>query len=157
MGLIGEASDLTYDYAHVGTSAKDVTGFAASTSKFAKRFKKAKNPVIIVGAAALRGEAGPALLAALGQLAKDTNVVREDHNGFNILHTAASRVGGLDMGFLPGEGGLSTDAILDAAQQGAVKTVYLMGADELDTSKLKDAFVIYQGCLLYTSPSPRDS
>jgi NADH-quinone oxidoreductase subunit G len=49
------------------------------------------------------------------------------------------------MGFLPGEGGLSTNEILDAAAQGAVKTVYLMGADELDTSKLKNAFVIYQG------------
>ena len=56
-----------------------------------------------------------------------------------FLHGAASRVAGLDMKFLPGEGGLSTDAILDAAQQGAIETVYLMGADELDTSKLKDA------------------
>ena len=145
IGMIGEAADLTYSYEHVGNSAADVAGFAASTSKFAKRFKKAKNPVIIVGAAALRGEAGQALLAALGQLAKETNVIHEDHNGFNILHAAASRVGGLDMGFLPGEGGLGTDAILEAAQQGAIKTVYLMGADELDTSKLKDAFVIYQG------------
>jgi len=145
IGMIGEAADLTYSYEHVGNSAADVAGFAASTSKFAKRFKKAKNPVIIIGAAALRGEAGQALLAALGQLAKETNVIHEDHNGFNILHAAASRVGGLDMGFLPGEGGLGTDAILEAAQQGAIKTVYLMGADELDTSKLKDAFVIYQG------------
>ena len=145
IGMIGEAADLTYSYEHVGNSAADVAGFAVSTSKFAKRFKKAKNPVIIIGAAALRGEAGQALLAALGQLAKETNVIHEDHNGFNILHAAASRVGGLDMGFLPGEGGLGTDAILEAAQQGAIKTVYLMGADELDTSKLKDAFVIYQG------------
>jgi len=116
-----------------------------STKGFAKTFKAAKNPVIIVGAAALRGEDGQALLAALGKLATETKVVREDHNGFNILHSAASRVAGLDMGFLPGEGGLATDAILDAAQQGAIQTVYLMGADELDTSKLKDAFVIYQG------------
>ena len=58
---------------------------------------------------------------------------------------AASRVAGLDMKFLPGEGGLKTNEILDAAEQGAVKTVFLMGADELDTSKLKNAFVIYQG------------
>ena len=145
IGLIGEAADLTYPVEHVGTSAADVAKFAASRSGFAKTFKAAKNPVIIVGAAALRGEAGLALLEALGQLAATTKVVREDHNGFNILHGAASRVAGLDMGFLPGEGGLSTDAILDAAQQGAIKTVYLMGADELDTSKLKDAFVIYQG------------
>ena len=145
IGLIGEPVDLTYDYAHVGVSAADVATFANAKSGFAKTFKAAKNPVIIVGASALRGEAGQALMEALGQLAKAANVVREDHNGFNILHGAASRVAGLDMGFLPGEGGLATDAILDAAQQGAVETVYLLGADELDTSKLKDAFVIYQG------------
>ena len=145
IGVIGEAADLTYAVEHLGNSAADVAGFADSKSKFAKKFKKAKNPVIIVGAAALRGEGGLALLSALGKLAAEYNVVREDHNGFNILHSAASRVGGLDMCFMPGEGGLATDAILDAAQQGAIKTVYLMGADELDTSKLKDAFVIYQG------------
>ncbi|GGX57528.1 NADH-quinone oxidoreductase [Litorimonas cladophorae] len=145
IGLIGEAADLTYTVDHVGTSAADVATFAKSKSGFAKTFKAAKNPVIIVGAAALRGEAGLALLEAIGQLAKSVNLVRDDFNGFNVLHSAASRVGGLDMGFIPGEGGLATDAILDAAQQGAIETVYLMGADELDTSKLKDAFVIYQG------------
>lgn len=145
IGLIGEAADLTYTVDHVGTSAADVAKFAKSRSGFAKTFKAAKNPIIIVGAAALRGEAGLALLEAVGQLSKAAGVVRDDFNGFNILHGAASRVGGLDMGFMPGEGGLATDAILDAAQQGAIETVYLMGADELDTSKLKDAFVIYQG------------
>lgn len=145
VGLIGEAVDLTYSYEHVGTSAADVVTFAKSRSGFAKIFKDTKNPVIIVGAGALKGEDGLALLEAVGQLAKSVNLVRENHNGFNILHGAASRVGGLDMGFIPGDGGLATDAILDAAQQGAIETVYLLGADELDTSKLKDAFVIYQG------------
>ena len=136
---------MTYDYEHVGTSAADVETFLNKRGGFTKAFKAAKNPVIIVGAAALRGEDGQALLNALGGLVASAKLIREDHNGFNILHAAASRVGGLDMKFLPGEGGLSTDAILDAAQQGAIETVYLMGADELDTSKLKDAFVIYQG------------
>lgn len=145
VGLIGEAVDLTYSYDHVGTSAADIATFAKSRSGFAKIFKAAKNPVIIVGAGALKGEGGLALLEAVGQLATSVKLVREDHNGFNILHGAASRVGGLDMGFIPGEGGLATDAILDAAQQGAIETVYLLGADELDTSKLKEAFVIYQG------------
>jgi len=145
IGLIGEPADLTYDVEHVGTSAADIATFAKARSGFAKTFKAAKNPVIIVGSAALHGEDGLALLEAVGQLAASVNLVRDDFNGFNILHSAASRVGGLDMGFVPGEGGLSTDAILDAAQQGAIETVYLLGADELDTSKLKDAFVIYQG------------
>ena len=49
------------------------------------------------------------------------------------------------MGFTPAQDGLATHEILDAAQQDAVKTVYLLGADELDASKLKNAFVIYQG------------
>lgn len=150
IGMIGQASDLTYDYSHIGQSAADVASFAKSLGDkggkgFAKIFKTAKNPAIIVGAGALRGEAGLALLAEIGALAKMVNAVREGWNGFNILHSAASRVAGLDMGFLPGEGGLATDDILDAAAQGAVKTVFLMGADELDTSKLESAFVIYQG------------
>lgn len=143
VGLIGEAADLTYDYHHVGTSAADVLKFTKSRSGFAKTFKAAKKPVIIVGASALRGESGQALLRAVGDLA--TKVVRSDWNGFNILHTAASRVAGLDMGFVPSEGALGTDAILNGAVSGDIETVFLLGADEIDTSKLKEAFVIYQG------------
>jgi len=143
VGLIGEASDLTYDYDHIGTSAADISKFAKSRSGFAKAFKAAKNPVVIVGANALTREAGKAVLNAVGQLS--AKLVREDWNGFNVLHTAASRVAGLDMGFVPSEGAKGTQAILDGAASGDIETVFLMGADEVDTSKLKNAFVIYQG------------
>ena len=145
IGVIGEAADLTYDYDHIGTSASDFEKFATARSGFAKIFKAAKNPVVIVGSAALHGEAGQALLAAIGQFIAGTNVIRDDFNGFNILHAAASRVAGLDIGLVPAEGGLATEAILNAAQQGAIETVYLLGADEIDTSKLEKSFVIYQG------------
>jgi len=145
IGLIGDAEDLTYEYEHLGTNPADIVAFMKKTKGFAKAFKAAKNPAIILGAGALNRADTPQILKILSGLAKKVNLVREGWNGLNILHTAASRVAGLDMGFLPGEGGLSTHEILDAAQQGAVKTVFLMGADELDTSKLKDAFVIYQG------------
>ncbi|MCE9522793.1 MAG: molybdopterin-dependent oxidoreductase, partial [Alphaproteobacteria bacterium] len=66
-------------------------------------------------------------------------------NGFNVLHTAAGRVGALDLGFLPQKGGRDTIAILEAASRGDVDVVYLLGADELDTKKLGKAFVVYQG------------
>ena len=125
IGLIGEAADLTYDYDHIGTSASDFEKFATARSGFAKIFKAAKNPVVIVGSAALHGEAGQALLATIGQFIAGTNVIRDDFNGFNILHAAASRVAGLDIGLVPAEGGLATEAILNAAQQGAIETVYL--------------------------------
>jgi NADH-quinone oxidoreductase subunit G len=65
--------------------------------------------------------------------------------GFNVLHTAASRVGGLELGFLPGAGGRDVAGILKGARTGEIEVVYLLGADEFDTAALKDVFVIYQG------------
>src|SRR5262249_52441816 len=66
-------------------------------------------------------------------------------NGFNVLHMAASRVGALDLGFVPGEGGRDIGGILDGASNGEIELVYLLGADEIDTSRLGRAFVVYQG------------
>jgi NADH-quinone oxidoreductase subunit G len=72
-------------------------------------------------------------------------MVREGWNGFNVLHLAASRVGGLDLGFVPGQGGLDLAGILAGAERGEIDLVYLLGADEIDTARLGSAFVIYQG------------
>src|SRR5439155_14603822 len=72
-------------------------------------------------------------------------MVKEGWNGFNLLHTAAARVGGLEVGFVPGAGGRDVAGILEGAGKGAIDTVYLLGADEIDDSRLGDAFVIYQG------------
>jgi NADH-quinone oxidoreductase subunit G len=84
-------------------------------------------------------------LALAKQAADALGLVKDGWNGFNVLHTAASRVGGLDVGFVPGGGGLDRDGILAAAQSGRLDVVYLLGADEIDTGKLGKAFVIYQG------------
>jgi len=145
VGMIGDAVDLTYDYHHAGISAADLAKFSKARKGFAPIFKKAENPMVIVGASALVGEAGLALLSALSNLMSGPKFVREGWNAFNVLHTAAARVGGLDLGFVPGEGGQSTDSILAGAEAGDIETVYLLGADEFDADRLKDAFVIYQG------------
>jgi len=145
IGVIGEADDFTYEYDHIGTSPADIQALIKETKGFAKKLKSAKNPAIIVGAGALTRKDSAQILRAVGKLAAEVGAVREGWNGFNILHNAAARVGGLDMGFTPAQDGLATHEILDAAQQDAVKTVYLLGADELHTSKLKNTFVIYQG------------
>ncbi len=138
VGMIGEAADLTYDYDHIGISPEDMVAFAKSTKGFARKFKSAKNPLIIIGAGALARKDGAQVLRAAGAIAKAFGV---DRKGWNVLHSAASRVAGLDMGFVPGEGGSDMDGILE----GGFETVYLLGADEFDTSKLKNSFVIYQG------------
>ena len=60
-------------------------------------------------------------------------------NGFSVLHTAAARVGGLDIGFVPGDGGLTAAAMAD----GGVDLLFLLGADEIEVEP--GPFVIYIG------------
>ena len=97
--------------------------------------------MVIVGAGALRRQDGAAILAAARALVEP----REGWNGFNVLQLAASRVGGLDLGFVPGQGGRDTASILAGCEKGEIDILYLLGADEIDTGKLGKAFVIYQG------------
>jgi NADH-quinone oxidoreductase subunit G len=141
IGLIGAAVDLTYPYEHVGTSAKDLAGLAKKRSGFIKTLKDAKRPMIILGSAALAGADGEQVLRAAGELAAAIGAVSETWNGFNVLHTAASRVGGLDLGFVPGEGGYDVAGM----QSASMDTIVLLGADELDMSTFGKAFVIYLG------------
>jgi NADH-quinone oxidoreductase subunit G len=143
VGVVGERLDLNYDYDHLGVGPASLAGLAKSD--FGKALKAASNPAIIVGQGTFAREDGKALLAALASLASDFGLVKDGWNGFNVLHTAASRVGGLDMGFLPRDGGLDTRGMLEAAQAGKLETLFLLGADEIDTSKLGKAFVVYLG------------
>jgi NADH-quinone oxidoreductase subunit G len=94
---------------------------------------------------ALARRDGAAVLAAAREIAMQTGMLAEGWNGFNVLHTAAARVGGLDIGFVPGQGGKGAADILDSAEKGEMAVVYLLGADEIDTARLKKAFVVYQG------------
>ncbi len=145
IGVIGERPELTYDYDYLGAGPGTLGEVASGGHSFADVLRGAKNPMIIVGQGALTRADGAAVLAAAREIAETYGMIGEGWNGFNVLHTAASRVGGLDLGFVPGEGGLDVGGILAGAESGAVEVVYLLHADELDTSKLDKAFVIYQG------------
>jgi NADH-quinone oxidoreductase subunit G len=136
--VIGEQAELTYGYQYLGAGTKTVGKLPKAAMDLLTR---AERPAIIVGSAALTGETGPAVLGALGKLAAKVGVVADGWNGFNVLHNAAARVGGLDMGFTPGQGGLSA---LQMVQPGALDVLFLLGADEIDASKSK-AFKIYLG------------
>src|SRR6185295_9043639 len=92
-------------------------------SPFLEVLKAAKHPMIVVGMGALGRADGAAVLAAARMLGDAIQIVREGWNGFNVLHTAAARVGGLDLGFLPGAGGVGRDGILG----GNMDVVYLLG------------------------------
>ena len=126
IGVIGEQTDLTYPHSYLGAGPETL---GALPKDFAELFGKAEHPMVIVGQGALARADGAAVLAAAAA-----------HGPVSILHTAASRVGGLDLGFVPGADGLDAAAM---AKGGALDVLVLLGADEIAIEP--GAFVIYVG------------
>jgi len=145
VGVVGESPDLTYAYEHLGSDPSTLETLAKARSGFMKTLKDAERPMILVGAGALARADGSQVLRLAGELAKAAGAVNEDWNGFCVLHHAASRVAGLDLGFIPAEGGRDVEAMLEAAGAGDLDTLVLMGVDEIDMSRTGSAFVIYVG------------
>ncbi len=142
---IGPDVDLTYPVDYLGAGPDTLAAVADGSNAFADVLKNAERGAIIVGMGALGRPDGAAILATARKIADDCGLVSDDWNGFNVLHTAASRVGGLDLGFTPGAGGLDVEGIIDGATGGDIDVVYLLAADEIDVTSLGSAFVIYQG------------
>ncbi len=135
VGVIGEQADLTYKYDYLGEGPATLSGLTRAKNDFVKALKEARKPAIIVGAGALSREDGQAVLAAAAAVAKSFGMT------WNVLHAAASRVGGLDLGFVPGEGGKTAREMV---QPGALDVLFLLGADEID-ARGSDAFKVYLG------------
>ena len=147
VGLVGERVDLTYAYEHLGSGGRTLADLADGKHAFADVLKNAAAPLVIVGTSALAREDGRAILAAAARIASAASAGKDaDWNAFNVLHTAASRVAGLDLGFVP-EKPASTDvaSFVTAAGKGELSVLFLLGSDDIDTNALGTAFVVYQG------------
>jgi NADH-quinone oxidoreductase subunit G len=125
VGLIGPAADLTYEVSHMGTDRAALADLAARDFGAVRDVPS----VVIVGQGALREADGEAVLAHAMQVAEKTD------SKLLILHTAAARVGAMDLGAVT-EGGLT--AAVDGAD-----VIWNLGADEVEIAP--GAFVIYQG------------
>ena len=149
IGVIGTRDELTYPYEYLGDDLA-VLKRVANGEGFGEKLKAAKKPLIIVGEDAVSH--GPAwnkqigrdviALAAKASLLGD---IAEGWNGFALLHRAASRVGGIDIGFVPHDGGICSADQIKAAGEGKLDVLFLLGADEYDTSAMGKAFVVYIG------------
>ncbi|WP_337995665.1 NADH-quinone oxidoreductase subunit NuoG [Oleispirillum naphthae] len=145
VATVGVKTDLTYAAQHLGDGVEAFQAVVDGENPFFDVLKTAERPMIVLGMGALARADGARILGAARHLAEKAGLVKDGWNGFNVLHTAAARVGGLEIGFVPGKGGLDTRGILKAAAAGKVKAVWLLGADQLPTNPLDSAFVIYQG------------
>jgi NADH-quinone oxidoreductase subunit G len=145
LAAIGPALDLTFPVETIGEGGETLAALGQDSHPWAETLRGAKAPMLIVGQGALARPDGAQVLGAARALAESLDMIRADWNGFNVLHRAAARVAGLDLGFLPGPGGRDVAGILDGCRSGDVEVLYLLGADELDLAAIGSAFVIYQG------------
>src|SRR5262249_16938468 len=127
VGLIGERVDLTYPYEYLGAGPQTLKDVADGKQGFAATLREAKQPLVIVGSAAAARAAGAGALAAAARTALAASRGKEGWSVFNVLPHAASRAAGLDLGFVPGDGGLDVPAMLAAARKGGLDVVYLLG------------------------------
>ncbi len=134
IGVIGEKADLTYDYNYLGAGAETLARFLEH------KLVEKERPMLLIGQGALARPDGGAILAQVAKAALSLGCIKDGWTGLGVLHTAAARVGGLDLGFVPGEGGL--DAV-SMALPNAVEVLFNLGADEIDIAP--GALVIYQG------------
>ncbi|MFP1631402.1 NADH-quinone oxidoreductase subunit NuoG [Zhengella sp. ZM62] len=141
VGVIGDMGDLRYDYELLGAGTDTLKELSAGEGAFFETLRKAERPMILVGQGALARTDGAAVLAHAAKLAVACGAVGADWNGFAMLHTAAARVGGLDIGFVPGEGGKDVAGMLG----GAMDVLFLLGADEFDMGQIGGAFTVYIG------------
>ncbi|HWU95182.1 MAG TPA: NADH-quinone oxidoreductase subunit NuoG [Sphingomonas sp.] len=125
---IGEETDLTYKVEWLGN---DLGLLAKLPASAAEAIDAAKKPVLIVGPAALKEGQGATLAMA-------SAFQRDGWNGFNVVHTAAARMGGLMLGYAQ-KGGIAD--IISAAP----KLAFFLGADEVNFEGFKDSFKVYVG------------
>ena len=128
---LGAPVDLTYPVVELGDSAATLAKLPKAA---ADALKSATRPAIVVGAGALSRPDAPAILAAVGKTMKAAKIGPE---GFNVLHTAASRVGGLEIGFTHAGG-------IAEVLGGGLRALFVLGADEIDTD-MDGVFKIYIG------------
>ncbi|WP_276118579.1 NADH-quinone oxidoreductase subunit NuoG [Pararhizobium qamdonense] len=140
IGVIGEQAELRYSYDYLGAGTDTLSELVSGKGKFFSVLQNAKRPMIIIGQGAISGGNGASVLASAAKLAGAIGAVTEDWNGFAVLHTAASRVGGLDLGFVPGEGGKTAAEMLTGTD-----VLFLLGADEMDFSGKTAGFTVYIG------------
>jgi len=145
IAAIGPTLDLTFPVEMLGTGGETLSALAQGEHPWAARLRDAQKGMIVLGQSALSRPDGAHVLAAARSLAESRGLCRDDWNGFNVLHTASARVGGLDLGFVPGPAGRDVGGIVAGCRSGEVEFLYLLGADEIDTGNLGGAFVVYQG------------
>ena len=140
IALIGESHDLTYPYYHFGNNSKDINKLADNNNEFIKKLANAKKPMVILGMGFFSLPNYQECFDFLLTFIQNYAFVNKEWNGWNILHSNASSVGGLELGFYTGN-----DNIINTQMSKKYDVLYILGEDNLPINKNDNSFIIYQG------------
>ncbi|CAN5138817.1 NADH-quinone oxidoreductase subunit NuoG [soil metagenome] len=129
---LGPEMDLTYKVEWLGN---DAGLLAKLPDAVVEAFGKAQRPAVIVGGGVLGKDGGHGDTLAL---VETLGLIKGDWNGYNVLHMAAARMGGLMLGYATAGG-------IKAIAAAAPKLLLSLGADEVDYSAFETSFKVYIG------------
>ena len=142
---IGVDNQLTYQCEQLGNDVKILADILNGENVVAGKLKKAKKPLIIVGESCFRRKDSQMLMKLIDDIIQKYKIVSTQWNGFNILHNAAARVGGLDLKFVPENMGRNTADIIKDAESKKGDVVFLLGYDCESVYRMDKSFNIYIG------------
>ncbi|MBF97079.1 MAG: NADH-quinone oxidoreductase chain 3 [Alphaproteobacteria bacterium MarineAlpha9_Bin4] len=139
-------NDLSYKFKSLGDDISSLCNITVQNN-IKRFFENSKFPMVILGDSILTSKQGENIHNLVKIICQDLNIIRSDWNGFNVLNKYASRIGGLSVGFVPYDGGMSALNIKNSLKDSKLKILFLIEADDFDVNikDLKNAFVIYIG------------
>ena len=146
VAAVGAPADLGYDVEYLGDGGDVLGQLANGQHGFGDVLKSAERPMVILGAQATARADGAAVWSAAARIAEAAQQgSAEGWQVFNVLHTAAGLPAALDLGFLPGDGGMDAAKMLRAGPGAGVDVLFLLGCDVPAVTQSGASFVVYLG------------
>ncbi len=142
---IGGGDSSSYPIEELGNDIDIIDQIYKGKHSYNKILDLSSKPLFIIGENVLNRKDGSGILGRLREVAKKYNSFSNKWNSLAILHYAASRVGALEVGFVPVNKGLNTKGIIEGVSKNDIKLLWLLGADEQSLSNKHNTFIVYQG------------
>ena len=142
---IGGGDNASYPIEELGNNVNIIEQIYKSKHSYNKILEKSNKPLFLIGENLLNRKDGEGILGRIREVAKKYNSFSDKWNGLAILHSSASRVGALEVGFVPGNKGFNTKDIIDGVASNHIKLLWLLGVDDINLNKKPNTFVVYQG------------
>ena len=142
---IGGGDKSSYLINDLGSDTQIIDQIYEGNHSYNNILEKSSKSLILLGESILNRSDGAGILGRVREIAKKYNFYSNKWNGIGVLHTAANRVGALEVGFVPGKNGLNTQGILNGIKSNKIKLLWLLGYDEVIPKRNSESFIIYQG------------